>query len=214
MTKARDELIEFLQLFWTAVLTLAESSNAKKRTAKYFDQLWKSREKFAESDVLPTDSRKTPTGAFSAARRALWLNRAALGKWLGPGNNPLDADDMIEFYGGRYISDRLNAFIAAGEHEAWWRKQGSRWSTIPTDSVMITGMVEARVWLGTRTSPEIRAAIEANLDTFANDRLRDPATPLREVVKLLNAKQRAILLQQRIAPAERTAILENTVVPP
>ncbi|HEV7390788.1 MAG TPA: hypothetical protein VGO08_04020 [Burkholderiales bacterium] len=212
MTKARDELVEFVQLFWTAVSDAAKDSDSKAKTREYFDKLWYSRDKFSEGDTLPTDSRKTPTGTFSAARRALWLNRAALGKWLGPGHKPRDADDMIEFYEGRYISDRLNAFIAVGEYEAWWRKQGSRWHTIPTGSILINGMVEARVCLGSRTPQEIRAAIEAHPDAFANNRLRDPATPLGELVKLLNAKQRAILLQQRVDPTERTTSKDSVVL--
>lgn len=81
--------------FWSEAAKLAADSDAKEATKTYMERLVASAASFRDSDRLPAAKKTSrPSGAFSRARRALWLNRAALGCWLCRGK-PKDADDRM-----------------------------------------------------------------------------------------------------------------------
>jgi hypothetical protein len=200
MTTTKETLLDFITAFCTAALLPAADSKAKRATQWYISHLADVGPKVDVSDTLPAAKKTSrPSGAHSPARRALWLNRPAVGAWLGGRNAPKDANDIGVFYNTREFERWVANFVADDRFTAW--RPGCADETIPAGSAVVHGVSGAIFWFGIRTFDEVLAAVRKSPDLFPDIALAAPKA-FGPFLRLLNAEQRAYVLQERIPRVE------------
>src|SRR5437763_8099268 len=201
MMTTKEQLLGFIKDFCTAAVEVARDSDAKESTLGYLSQLATVAPKLKESDRLPAAKRSPGSaGAYSPARRAVWLNRAAIGAWLGGKGNAKDADDIGVFYNTREFGGWIANFASSNQLVSW--RAVHECAGIPNDGIVMHGVSGGIFWFGVRTSDEIVAAMQRSPDLFPEH----GTVPRRNVgvlLRSLNAEQRAYVLQERVDSKQR-----------
>jgi hypothetical protein len=191
MTTTREDLISFIAAFWTSVGR--DELKVYQRIHEYFRILSVRAADLTVSNDIPAKREQRPRGAFSPARRSLWLNRKALNQWFGK-DARADANGVYAFYDdkdfGRLVAAHLNQ---PTKYEA--AQTLAACGALDPSCVLIHGVDDGVLWLGARTLNEIVDTMTAHPDVF-------PRGPIEEIdenlVLGLTALQRAFLLQQRV----------------
>ncbi|HEX6641906.1 MAG TPA: hypothetical protein VF215_12385 [Thermoanaerobaculia bacterium] len=186
-------MITFLRETWDT--SGVGGSGSVKGIASHLKLLHQRRADLRISDELPTLRMGTPRGAYSPARRALWFNRAALGKWFR--GEAKDANEILVFYDQREFGRRLAKLLDSVDV---WRPAEAlaQRSTFPTRAVLLHGVLDGIFWFGARTIEEIVSIVGTHPDVFPGDALAFVQTVSGDLIRRLNSRQRVFILQQRV----------------
>jgi hypothetical protein len=196
MAALKEDVLDFIEALWTASRRDSGRDVDHDPVGGYLHRLRQHGNKLAIADTLPTYRLPKPAGAFSPARRALWLNRAALGSWLGDNQKRNDANEIVAFYNrndfGRPVAGYLKTHA-----ERWWEDAARRWPELPPRSLAVQGFERSIFWFGVRSLDEISAHVEAEPDAFPGISSADAAT--LDGLLRMTGEQRARLLQKRVS---------------